>query len=98
MYIESDNKHGISFTYHVIPRAGTLSKIDSDRKTVIQSENRKCHTECYTHGIHIVSIKLVISLIIVDSSSICTTLEEISDVISIRNQLESRPERLGNCR
>ena len=96
MYIESDNKHGISFTYHVIPRAGTLSKIDSDRKTIIQSEHRKCHTEGYTHGINVISIQLVISLIIIDSSSICTTLEEISDVISIWNKLESRPERLGN--
>jgi hypothetical protein len=90
--IESYYEHGISFTYHIIPCAGTLSKIDSKGKTVIPSEYRKRDSQSYTHRIHIVSIQLVICLVIIYSSPIRTTFEEISDIVSVRYELESCPE------
>ena len=92
MDIESYDYPGISFTYHIVPCAGLLTKIHSQSQTVIPSEHRQRYSEGDTHGVHIVSIQLVISLVIIYSGTVGTSSHVISDVVPVWNNLKSKSE------
>ena len=95
VYVESDDKHHISFPDHVIPCARLLSHIDSKSDSVIFSVfilDRKRQTEGQTHRIDIVSVQFIICLIIIKTGSIGTSSEIIPYVIPVRNHFESCPE------
>ena len=94
MNVESYDKHGISFPDHSVILISSLTQIHTDGYTVIPSEDRKSDSQCYSHCIDILSVESEIRLVIIESGTIGTSSEIISDVVSIRYDFKSCSERL----